>query len=345
MFPETLLAAARGERVSGPLDAATLEAAAEEGLSGLLARAAEEPPRELRIRAAAIEARSLYHGSELARIITAFGSLPVLALKGPVVSQQLYGDPGVRLFADLDLIVAESDADRGEAVLRGLGYRDAAPLTRSQRATKRRFHSGTEFVHEANGVVIDFHWRFGHVQFPLALPFADAFSRRTTVELDGASIPTLGFADLAVFTSSHAAKHFWYRLETLAQLAALTRLPVDWAEADRIAAAARAARQVGLSFLLAQDVLGCALPPLPRCLALSRPLFPRLRARLARPHAQDPRGRDLFLLLDRRRDVLAAAAAAVFVPTHADWAASRLPDALQWVARPFRLLARGRPAR
>lgn len=338
MPSETLLAVARGERVCGPLDAATLDAAASEGLSGLLARLAEEVPRELRIRAATIEARSLYLGAELARIVAAFGNVTLLALKGPVASQQLYGEPGLRAFADLDLIVDERDAERGEAILRNLGYRDAAPLTRAQRATKRRFHSGTEFVHDAHGAVIDFHWRFGHVQFPLALPFAEAFARRTTVLLDGAAIPALGLSDLAVFTCSHAAKHFWYRLETLAQLAALTRLPVDWEEVDRIAVAARGSRQVGLSFLIAHDVLGTELPPLPRCLAASRRTWPQLKQRLRKPHAQDPRGGDLLLLLDRRRDALAATAAAVFVPTHADWAVSAAPEPMQWVMRPWRLL-------
>jgi hypothetical protein len=329
-----LLAVARGERVRGPLDAATLDAAATEGLTGLLARLAEEPTRELRIRAATIEARALYLGAELERIVAAFGDVPLLALKGLVVSQQLYGDPGLRVFADLDLIVGQRDADRGEAILRTLGYRDATPLTPAQRATKRRFQSGTEFVHDAHGAVIDFHWRFGHVQFPLALPFADAFSRRTHVS----SVPTLGLSDLAVFTCSHAAKHFWFRLETLAQLAALTRLPIDWQEVDRIAVRSLAARQVGLSFLIAQDVLGTPLPPLPRCLSAARQTWPRLRGRLQKPHAQDPRGRDLLLLLDRRRDALAAAAAAIFVPTHADWAASAAPEPLQWLMRPWRLL-------
>jgi putative nucleotidyltransferase-like protein len=335
-----LRAVARGERVSGLLDSDTLAAAAAEGLTGLLARLAEEPPRDLRIRAATIEARALYLGAELARIVDAFGDVPVLALKGPVISQQLYGDATLRVFADLDLIVDERDADRSEELLHSLGYRDANPLTPARRATKRRFHNGTELVHGERGIVVDFHWRFGHIQFPLALPFADAYARRMNVSVDGAPIPTLGWSDLAVYACSHAAKHFWFRLETLAQIAALGRLPLDWEEVDRIAVASRGARQVGLSFLLAQEVLGVDLPPLPRCFAASRPVFPRLRERLARPHDQDPRGSDLLILLDRKRDMLAATAAAVFVPTPADWLSSDMPDALQWVVRPFRLIGK-----
>ncbi|HEY0160895.1 MAG TPA: nucleotidyltransferase family protein [Thermoanaerobaculia bacterium] len=332
-----LLAAARGERVQGPLDAATLDAAASARMLGLLARAAVDPPRELQLHAVAIESRALSLLGELARIAAAFrdAGIPLLALKGPVASQQLYGDPGVRVFADLDMIVDVHDVGRGEALLATLGYVDEEPMTPAQRATKHRFHNGTAFRNAERATTVDFHWRFGHVQFPLALPFADAWRRRTNV----LGMPALGPTDLAIFTCSHSAKHFWTPLEMLAQIAALTRLEVDWQEVDRVAARARAARQVGLSFLVAHEVVGSDLPPLPRCLAASEPVFARLQQRLERPHDVDPRGRDLFTILDRRRDAIAAAMASVFVPTHTDWAAAKLPHALYWVLRPFRLAA------
>lgn len=332
-----LRAAARGERVHGAIDSATIAAAGAARMIGLLARAAVDPPHELQLLAAAVESRALSLASELARIVEAFraADIPVLALKGPTVSRQLYGDPGVRVFGDLDLIVDAADTLRGEALLASLGYRDQEPMTPAQRATKHRFHNGTELVNRERGTTVDFHWRFGHVQFPLSLPFADAWKRR--VEVDG--IPTLGLTDLTVFTCSHAAKHFWTPFENLAQIAALTRLRVDWEEVDRVAVSARAARQAGLSFLVARDAIGSELPPLPRCLAASEPVFARLQERLKRPHDVDAGGRDLFTILDRRRDAVIAALASVFVPTHADWSAVKMPGALYWVARPFRLAA------
>jgi hypothetical protein len=335
---DILAAAARGERVRGPIDAATVSAASNEGMTGLLAHAAEDPPRDLRIVAAAVEARSIALAHELGRVIEAFttAGVRVLALKGPVASQQLYGHPGLRAFSDLDLIT--SDADAAEALLQTHGYRDEIAMTARQRATKRRFHNGTSLVNDQRRAIVDLHWRFGHVQFPLALRFEDVWSRRASVPLSGTPIPTLGPADLAVFTCTHAAKHFWSRLEMLAQIAALARLPMDWSEVDRIAVHARAARRVGLSFLLANDVVGSHLPPLPRCLAAARPVFAPLRALWTRRGGEHSiRGRALSLVLDRRRDSLLAAAAAVFVPTHADWAVSKLPEPLQWLARPFRL--------
>jgi Uncharacterised nucleotidyltransferase len=342
-IPPALLAAARGERVTGAVDAATITAAAKERMSGLLAHAIDDPPRELLLHAVAIDARASSMVAELTRIVEAFrlANVPLLALKGPVASQQLYGHPGLRVFGDLDLLVDAANIEQAHALLTRLGYRDEAPMTPSQRATKHRFHNGTPLVNDERRTTVDLHWRLGHVQFPLALPVTDAWSRRTELVLNGVPVSALGPTDLVIFTCSHAAKHLWWSLESLAQIAALTRLVnVDWEEVDRVATASRAARQVGLSFLLAHDVVGSELPPLPQCLALSQKQFSRMQERLAKTVERDAGGRDLLFLLDRKRDALAAALAAAFVPTHADWEAVKLPGLLYWIARPLRLVAK-----
>jgi hypothetical protein len=335
--------------VAGAIDAATVSAAARERMAGLLAHAADEPPRELLLHAVAIEARAASMVAELTRIAETFrvANVPLLALKGAVASQQLYGNPGLRVFGDLDLLVASHHIGQAESLLARLGYRDESPMTPSQRATKHRFHNGTPLVNDERKTTVDLHWRLGHVQFPLALPVADAWSRRTELVLNGVTVPALGPTDLAIFTCSHAAKHLWWTLESLAQIAALTRLPnVDWDEVDRVATASRGGKQVGLSFLLAHHVIGSELPPLPKCLALSRPHFARMQERLSGTLERDAGGRDLLFLLDRKRDALAATLAAAFVPTHADWEAAKLPGFLYWVARPLRLVAkRLNPAR
>jgi hypothetical protein len=318
-------------------------------MAGLLAHATDDPPRELLLHAVAVEARASSMVAELARIVEAFraANVPLLALKGPVASQQLYGHPGLRVFGDLDLLVHAHHVQQAEALLTRLGYRDEAPMTPSQRATKHRFHNGTPLVHDEHRTTVDLHWRLGHVQFPLALPVADAWSRRTELVLNGVTVQALGPTDLVIFTCSHSAKHLWWTLESLAQIAALTRLPnIDWNEVDRIATASHAARQVGLSFLLAHDVIGSELPPLPKCLALSRAKFAPIQERLSRMVERDAGGGDLLFLLDRKRDALAAMLAAAFVPTHADWEAVKLPGFLYWLVRPLRLVAkRLNPAR
>jgi len=332
-----LLAAARGERVHVDGDD-IVRAAAAEGLLGLLARAATNPHRDLQMKAAAVEANGVFMTAELARIAAAFESahLPLLAFKGPVLSQQLYGHPGLRSFSDLDVIVPPRTAEDAEALLRTLGYRDVEPLSDSERTTNRRFIGETLFTNDQNGILLDFHTFFSNEQFPVRLSFDDVWARRANV----LGVPAFGDADLVILTCSHAAKHLWHRLEFFAQITALARMRIDWSEVDRLAFEARLARQVGFSFLLARDLVGVEPPPVERCLAVAMPLLERVKAIVGRAH--DATGRDHFLLFDRRRDALRSLALSLFIPTRDDWRQSPLP----WLYRPLRLLMeRGRLVR
>jgi len=341
---ELLIAVARGDRILEDVQPLLPEAAAE-ALTGLLARAAETPPATLRAQALGIEARGALMVAELARVATAFeaASIPMIVFKGPALSQQLYGNPGVRNFSDLDVIVDPARAHAGEELLRRLAYRETDPIGDAERKTNRRFAGETLFIDDASGVLVDFHWRFSHVQFPLRIAFAAAWHRRQSVVIDGHSFQTLGETDLAVITCSHAAKHLWHRLEFFAQIAALTRVVNDWPAVDALAVQAGACRQVGLSFLLARDLLGISIPPLPRCEAAAAAVLPRTREIVDRnlfaaERRMDATGRDLFLLLDARRDAFRSLVLAAVVPTQADWKGSNLPAALHWVLRPWRLM-------
>jgi hypothetical protein len=345
---EILIAAARGDRVQEDVEP-FLSAAVAEGMTGLLARAAERVPRPLRVQALGMEARAARMIVELARIARAFdeAGIPLLVFKGAVLAQQLYGDPGARAFSDIDIITGPETAEAGETLLQRLGYRETEPIGDAQRRTNRRFAGESLFIDDrrdgASGVLADFHWRFSHVQFPLRIEFDEAWERRQTVVVDGHVFATLGDTHLAVLTCSHAAKHLWHRLELLAQIAALTKRKADWQAVERRAIAAGAARQVGLSFLLVRDILGVVLPPIPRCLEAAIPVLEVVREIVAHNlfaerRRSDATGRDLFLLLDRRRDALRSLTLAAIVPTYADWHETRLPAAAHWVARPLRLL-------
>lgn len=347
-----LLAVARGERV-GTTDDAVLRAAAAEGLIGLLAEAAANPWRELKIRAVAVEAESVRFARELSRISACFAeaALPLLAWKGLVASQQLYGKPWLRTFGDLDLVVAGAEAERAEGLLRRLGYDEVVPVAPAARGTQRRFEPAALFSHHETQMLVDLHWRFSNPRFPLRLSFEEVWQRHELVRIDDFEVPAPGRVDLVVLTCSHAAKHLWHRLEMLAQIAALGRQTLDWVAVDEAAQRAGASRQVGLSFLLAREVLGAELPPLPLSLAraegslaqVSPIVASNLFSTLARKH--DATGSELFFLLDRRSDVLRAVTIAALVPTYGDWQGSRLPAALQWIRRPMKLLwnrARGR---
>jgi len=330
-----LVAVARGERVQIEGDD-LVRAAAAEGMLGLLGRAAINPHLDLQMKAAAIEANGIFMTAELGRIFTAFraANIPLLAFKGPVLSQQLYGHPGLRSFSDLDVVTSPRDADAAEALLRTIGYRELEPLGIPERRINRRFAGELLFTNDGNGILLDFNTLFSNRQFPIHLPFQDVWERRTEVAIGEHRIASFGNSDLVILTCSHASKHLWHKLEYVAQIAALARMRIDWNEVDRLAIEARVARQVGLSFLIARDLLGIEPAPVARCLASATPLLGRAKKLVGK--AQDATGRDHFVLLDRKRDAIGSIAQSIFIPTHEDWHSSRMP----WLFRPFRLLRR-----
>jgi hypothetical protein len=351
-----LLALARGEPMPASVYAgsALLDAADRHGLLPQLAHSRlsrELPPevqRQLRARAVLNTARSQAAVDELVRLTNAFraAGVPLLAWKGPILADQSYGEPWLRTFSDLDLIVAPGGLDRSEELLRQLGYQPARPVGDAQLRTLRRFNGERVFTCVGRPQAIDLHWRFAGASFPLPLSFDDAWQERVEWTTAAGPVSTLGPTHLAIATAAHAAKHLWCRLEALVAVGRLAqRQDLDWGAIDALARRFHVQRQLGTSFLLAERFLGASLPPLPTSLAASRSslhvIASLVDANLFAPLPRYDAGpRDLRQLLDRRRDVVRALAVDVFVPTYPDWEAIQLPQAahwLYWVIRPSRL--------
>ncbi len=98
-----------------------------------LKRAGVQPPQETRRQLQALYLRhrraNQIRGQELGRILAAFESsgIRAIVLKGAAVSHIIYPQPAMRPMSDLDLLVSPSDAQHGQELLAGLGYRAALP--------------------------------------------------------------------------------------------------------------------------------------------------------------------------------------------------------------------------
>lgn len=321
---------------------------------GLFALACEEllqfapaaVARQIHSRRIAREARSEAMMRELGRVCRAFAAagIPLLVFKGGVLAFELYGATSARSFSDLDLIVDPRDAARGEELLRTLGY-SSEELTPEQQHSHRTFNNETVFVDPVTHIAIDFHWAFTNKRFPFELEFRDAWARRRELVIDGETYATLGDIDLILLNANHAAKHLWSRVEYIVSIGVMASWSVDWNEVDRRAAELHARRQVGLSFSLASELLGTPLPALSKSLAAAQPFSDAVHA-LVRTNLfsagrkVDAGGRDLLLILDRRRDAMRSFLLSIFTPTFTDWRAAELPRALSplyWLFRPVRL--------
>jgi len=78
------------------------------------------------------------------------------ALKGPLLGEAIYGDPGRRLSSDIDLLVAPEDLQRAVQVVRELGY--AAPTDYVQDCGLPQLHF--VLLHErGEWPPVELHWR------------------------------------------------------------------------------------------------------------------------------------------------------------------------------------------
>jgi hypothetical protein len=82
--------------------------------------------------------------------------IPSLPLKGPALGQALYGKPGRRPSADIDLLLRAEDLDEGVEVATRLGYRDAEEYRPGERLPLLH----RRLVHRKPGLpVLELHWR------------------------------------------------------------------------------------------------------------------------------------------------------------------------------------------
>jgi Uncharacterised nucleotidyltransferase len=198
--------------------------------------------------------------AEMFRLFARFADsgIHALVIKGPVLSLRCYGDPGLRQYGDLDLIVRDKDILRVTKVMMDLGYQPRIPV---EAIESRKIPGEYVFRHAGNQLLVEFHTEFTFRYHPRALPIEKLFARQMRVAFDGNAVPALSLEDELVLISIHGAKHFWERLIYTADIAAfLSKQPLDW---DRLFSAAQevaAERMVRAALGLAANLLDAPLP-------------------------------------------------------------------------------------
>lgn len=147
--------------------------------------------------------------------------ISVIPLKGPILSQQLYGDPGARLSGDIDLLVRKDQVARGIECLERLGFRCKFDLSPRQRKAYLEHRTSLPFLHAASLREIDLHWSPVERHFPLTFAFANWYDRSRQFRFGGLEVATLSLEDQLLFLSLHGSKHRWERLIWLCDIAKL----------------------------------------------------------------------------------------------------------------------------
>ncbi|WP_044564414.1 nucleotidyltransferase family protein, partial [Azospirillum sp. B4] len=163
--------------------------------------------------------------------------IPFIPLKGPVLSDLIYGDATARRFYDLDFLVDPRDIGRAVAVAAAHGYIPQETVPADAQGWERLFAGDHHFLcrHADSGTDVELHWRlFAHYDFP-GKTFADLY-RDDTIPYCKAgpfsqtkrSYRTLNHEMEFVFILAHGSKHVWFRLKWLVDVNDYLRtVPLD----------------------------------------------------------------------------------------------------------------------
>lgn len=340
-----------------------LELADRHGLSAFLQRfldgdAPVEPPptvrTRLRERVRLRTRENLRHTASLISLTPAMeaAGIDTMAYKGPVLSERLHGNPTLRDYDDLDLLVRERDVGKATRFLQAEGLRPWFELEPDQEGRLGDSQYARHFGNAETGVAVDLHWGFAQPYLSAGIDEATIWADPQEVALGPVRLRTLADPLLLLVLCVHGSKHEpqpWNRLKWIVDVAGLARLiPGDrWGPLVMQARALHLERPFLLGLLVARRLLETPLAPSVeerlRTVGDLEPLADAVLATLTSPgDAAAPTRIDYDLrLLDRGRDRVRYVLHRLFVPNPKDWAVIGLPRWLApayYVLRPVRLL-------
>jgi hypothetical protein len=247
-----------------------LTLAEDHGVEGHLASSVQELARELippEIRQTLADRQraqtffTLRLNAELFRVLEQFSAagISAMVIKGPVLAVQAYGDPSMRSYGDLDLLVRQREIRRATESMIAAGFAPSVPLSAIDAG---KIPGQYLFSKPDRKLIVELHNDFTLRYFPRRLPLEEFFARQIRVRVDAHDVPALSAEDELVLICIHGAKHFWERLMWVADVAALIsrQKGIDW---ERVADSSRvvgAEHMLHTGLRLASDLLKAQLP-------------------------------------------------------------------------------------
>lgn len=283
----------------------------------------------------------------LKRILQALAEKHIEAIpfKGPVSAWLAYGDPALRRYSDLDILVREGDADAACRVLAAHGFGNGDDFSPAQLAAFRRY-SGQDAVVK-DGVAIEPHWALAPRTLALDLDYGGLFARARDIALDGMTMRCFGAEDLVTVLCLHGSKEQWIKLLWIADLAHLIASgpALDWAALLERARAQGCLRMVLIGLALAGALLDDMLPVVGEAIAADPEAIALADESALRLFEADRTVVSIYALTrfrrrmrERRADQLRYVTRTVLTPRDIHFSMIDLPDTLLFLYTPVKLV-------
>lgn len=169
------------------------------------------------------QARNLRYARETATLSGAMAARNIrhMILKGQPLAQRAYGNSGMRVLKDLDLLVPVSDIVAAETVLLEAGYRSIFPewKTQTEQERRRRGRAYKDSLYVRGSMVIELHTRLMESEYLLSSLNQEPIS--LVIPGFSCAVPAMNVDDELLYLCVHGSVHRWGKLRWLADLSAL----------------------------------------------------------------------------------------------------------------------------
>ncbi|MGV8110562.1 nucleotidyltransferase domain-containing protein [Methanospirillum sp.] len=296
--------------------------------------------------------RSMIQTKELLQIIQICNDhqIPVIPYKGLVLSALVYGDIGLRVSSDIDIIVHKSNVLRLKNLLVSNGYKTFLHLAPYQEDTYLLNQCEYNLIHPKK-TTVEIHWQFAPKYslsfFEEEIIWDNSYQR----SFEGKEITVLSHEMQIIALSVHAGKHEWNNIRHICDLAGFISKTeqVNWNRVMHYAKEYRINQLIFLGLGLVERLTKVTIPvEISRKIKADKKVQYLIQDRIEQIFSErlDATGeiqhsKTWISFLDSYKDKIHTILFLCFIPTSDDWKIVTLNKKfsfLYYIIRPLRLL-------
>lgn len=303
-------------------------------------------------------ARNFFLCVNLVKIVALLNKHKIIAIpfKGPVQSECIYKDIGLRSFSDLDILVKREDAVNARDLLLKSGFTTDINIPDGQLNKYIAEENFFTLINRAGIIIIDLHWEMTGLYSLHPLYLDDFPSFLESVKLIDKNIISLSCEYMLIQLCIHGTSHCWNKMEMVYSVAEIVKSNKidDWNGVIKIASRLKCKRMIYLGLLLAEKMFGIALPGEIEISILNDHRIKKLSKRILQNILNEEKAYTEslswrfspthFLVRDSLFDMVHYFFRLLFRPTVREWIEYPLPDSLlllYYILRPYRLVKNG----
>lgn len=188
-------------------------------------------------------------------------NIPLIGIKGPVLSALLYKDITKRQFSDIDVLLHQEDMHRAVVMLESIGYRSEFSSDFLKNEMLLKVDKDFAISTPDEKINIEFHWKlFSNPQMSKSrIVLFDV--ENVDIDIHNTHIRTLATDIQLLYLLVHGSKHYWERLEWICDIDRLIRQNsmIDWTVLMERARTMEIEGMVYLGLMISHDLLNTPL--------------------------------------------------------------------------------------